>query len=146
MARHLIQTAHRVSNLIFISCREKEKGLGPISYLRATIQLSKMVAVKEKIALIRAISWGNERRRMFSESAQMLIPLRRRRIALLLSLAGILLLSRKQNLATEMVHVRSCRRLLCSECSDIWSIFCTVYSSLGLLPPFSLLRKTYEHA
>ena len=34
LARHLIQTAHRVSNLIFISCREKEKGLGPISYLR----------------------------------------------------------------------------------------------------------------
>lgn len=76
-----------MSNLIFISCREKEKGLGPISYLRAIFQLSKMVAVKERIALIRAISRGNERRRMFSESAQMLIALRRRRIALLLSLA-----------------------------------------------------------
>ena len=45
-----------MSNLIFISCREKEKGLGPISYLRAIIQLSKMVAVKERIALNRAIS------------------------------------------------------------------------------------------
>ena len=37
----------------------------------------------------------------------------------------------------------SCKWLLCS---DIWSIFCTVYSSPCLLPPFSLLRKTYEHA
>ena len=88
-----------MSNLIFISCREKEKGLGPISYLRAIIQLSKMVAVKERIALIRAISRENERRRMFSESAQMLIALRRRQIALLLSLAGTLLLSCKENLA-----------------------------------------------
>ena len=86
-----------MSNLIFISCREKEKDLGPISYLRALIQLSKMVAVKERIALIRAISRGprgNERRRMFSESAQMPIALRRRRIGSLLSFAGTLLLSR----------------------------------------------------
>ena len=94
-----------MSKLIFISCRQKGKGQGPMSYLRAIIQLSKMVAVKERIALIRSISRGNERRRIFSESAQMLIALRRRRIALLLSLAGIFLLSRKQNLATEMVHV-----------------------------------------
>lgn len=56
-----------------------------------------MVAVKERIALIRAISRENERRRMFSESAQMLIALRRRQIALLLSLAGTLLLSCKEN-------------------------------------------------
>ena len=58
-----------------------------------------MVAVKERIALIRAISRENERRRMFSESAKMLIALRRRQIALLLSLAGTLLLSCKENLA-----------------------------------------------
>ena len=58
-----------------------------------------MVAVKERIALIRAISRENERRRLFSESAQMLIALRRRQIALLLSLAGTLLLSCKENLA-----------------------------------------------
>ena len=64
-----------------------------------------MVAVKERIALIRAISRENERRRMFSESAQMLIALRRRQMALLLSLAETLLLSRKENLAMEMVHV-----------------------------------------
>ena len=142
LARHLIQTTHRVSKLIFISCREKEKGLGPISYLRAIIQLLKMVAVKERIALIRAISRGNERRRMFSESAQMLIALRRRRIALLLSLAGILLLSRKQNLATEMVHVRSCRRLLRS--NGWWEMVWTTYTNERFKKTFRISKNTFS--
>ena len=131
-----------MSNLIFISCREKEKGLGPRSYLRAIIQLSKMVAVKERIALIRAISRGNERRRMFSESAQMLIALRRRRIALLLSLAGILLLSSKQNLATEMVHVRSCRRLLRS--NGWWEMVWTTYTNERFKKTFRISKNTFS--
>ena len=133
------------SNLIFISCRERDKGLGPISYLRAIIQLSKMVAVKERIALIIAISRGNERRRtsgMFSESAQMLIALRRRRIALLLSLAGILLLSRKQNLATEMVHVRSCRRLLRS--NGWWEMVWTTYTDERFKKTFRISKNTFS--
>ena len=133
---------HRVSKLIFISCREKEKGLGTISYLRAIIQLLKMVAVKERIALIRAISRGNERRRIFSESAQMLIALRRRWIALLLSLAGILLLSRKQNLATEMVHVRSCRRLLRS--NGWWEMVWTTYTDERFKKTFRISKNTFS--
>ena len=101
-----------------------------------------MVAVKERIALIRAISRGNERRRMFSESAQMLIALRRRRVALLLSLAGILLLSSKQNLATEMVHVRSCRRLLRS--NGWWEMVWTTYTDERFKKTFRISKNTFS--
>ena len=38
LARHLIQTAHRVSNLIFISCREKEGTYGKIYYHNVCIR------------------------------------------------------------------------------------------------------------
>ena len=101
-----------------------------------------MVAVKEKIALIRAISRGNERRRMFSESVQMLIALRRRQIGLLLSLAGILLLSRKQNLATEMVHVRSWCRLLRS--NGWWEMVWTTYTNERFKKTFRIAKNTFS--
>ena len=79
---------------------------------------------------------------MFSESAQMLIALRRRRIALLLSLAGILLLSRKQNLATEMVHVRSCRRLLRS--NGWWEMVWTTYTDERFKKTFRISKNTFS--
>ena len=69
-----------------------------------------MVGMKERIAPIKAISRGYQRRRMFSESLQMYVALRRRRMILLLSLTGLLLFSRNQNTATDTVHLRSCRR------------------------------------
>ena len=71
----------------------------------------KMVRMKERIALIKAISRGYQRRRMFSECLQIYVALRRRRMILLLSLTGLLLVSRNQNIATDTVHLRSCRRL-----------------------------------
>ena len=61
--------------------------------------------MKERIALMKAISRGSQRRRMFSESLQLYVALRRRRMILLLSLTGLLLFSRNQNIATDTVHL-----------------------------------------
>ena len=71
----------------------------------------KVVGKKERIARIKAISRGYQRRRMFSECLQMYVALRRRRMILLLSLTGLLLVSSSQNIATGTAHLRSCRRL-----------------------------------
>ena len=70
----------------------------------------KMVGMKKRIALIKAIYRDYQRRMMFSESLQMYVALCMRWMTLLLSLTGLLLLTRNQNIATDTVHLRSCRR------------------------------------
>ena len=85
-----------------------------------------MVSMKERIALIKAISRGSQRRRMFSESLQLYVALRRKRMILLLSLTGLLLFSRNQNVGTDTVHLRSCRRLPRNNnglCDMVWNSY-----------------------
>ena len=106
LARQLIQTAYCVSNLMWILNTDKAKGLGPMQFSRH-YSAFKMVDMKERIA----ISRGYQRRKMFSESLRKYVALRRRRMILLLSLTGLLLFSRNQNITTDTVHLRSCRRL-----------------------------------
>ena len=111
LARQLIQTAYCVSNLMWVLNTDKAKGLGPIQFSRH-YSTFKMMGMKERTALIKAISRAYQRRRLFSESLQMYVALRRRRMILVLSLTGLLLFSRNQNIATDTVHLRSCRRLV----------------------------------
>ena len=109
LVRLLIQTAYCVSNLMWILNTDKAKGLGPTQFSRH-YSTFKMVGMKERIAPIKDISRGYQRRTMFFESLQMYVALRRRGVILLLSLTGLLLFSRNQNTATDTVHLRSCRR------------------------------------
>ena len=65
----------------------------------------KMVDEVQRLARVRAIIvQGNPRRRMLSQATMIYNTYRRRRLAVLLSLVGLLLLSRHQNNATERVY------------------------------------------
>ena len=71
------------------------------------------MGLKERIALIRALSQRNQRRRMSSDGALMFDALRRRWMILLFSLDGLLMLSGKQSMATDRVHpFSSFRRMI----------------------------------
>ena len=67
--------------------------------------------LKERIAFIRTLFQGNQRIRMSSESALMYVALRRKRMILLFPSVELLLLTRKQSMATDRVYQRPCRHL-----------------------------------
>ena len=71
------------------------------------------MGLKERKAFIRALSQRNQRRRMSSEGVLMYVALRRRWMSLLFYLVGLLILSRKQYMATNRVHpFSSFRRMI----------------------------------
>ena len=108
MAQQLIQTVYCVEPNVNFT--DKAKGLGLVQF-SCHYSAFKMVGVKERIALIKAISHGYQRRKMVSESLQMYVAQRWRRMILLLSLTGLLLFSLNQNIAMDTVDLRSCRHL-----------------------------------
>ena len=67
--------------------------------------------LKERIAFIRTLFQGNQRIRMSLESALMYVALRRKRMILLFPSVELLLLTRRQSMATDRVYQRPCRHL-----------------------------------
>ena len=65
LARQLIQThgvAYCVSILTSISCKEREKGLGPIPYLWTIIELSRWLLRRREYLWLESVRFGLERR------------------------------------------------------------------------------------
>ena len=99
--------------------------------------------MKERIALMKAISRGSQRRRMFSESLQLYVALRRRRMILLLCLTGLLLFSRNQNIAMDTVDLRSCRRLPRNN-NGWWDMVWNSYTDERFKKTFRISKNTLK--
>ena len=92
--------------------------------------------------IIATILQGIRRRRTLLQSVVMYNAYRRRRIMVLLCLAGLLLLSRHQNNATERVYRRSCRRFI-RNCGW-WELVWNSYSDERFKKTFRVSKDTFN--